>query len=121
MKGIKKMAKVKCENVVIKSVSSADTIMRVAKDRGINPQEVFVRIVFEHEGEEYKASNKLRFIGKTDYEELVKAATEGTAMCITVDTENEYFYIEHNTTVDQLFATPVERTSGLADLAKLLA
>lgn len=113
--------KVTCNNVKIKSVSSPSTIAVVAKDRGINPKEVFVRIVFEHEGEEYKASNKLRFLGKSGYEELISAVKEEKPMNITVDTENEYFYIEYGTTVDELFATPIERNSGFADLTKLLA
>ena len=112
--------KVTCKNVIVKSVSSPDTISLVAKERGINPQEVFVRIVFEHEGAEYKASNKLRFLTKAGYEELLTKSNAGTAMDITVDTESGFFYIEYGTTVDDLFATPVEKASSTTDLVKLL-
>jgi hypothetical protein len=112
--------KVTCKNVVIKSVSSPDTIKLVAAEREINPQEVFVRIVFEHEGAEYKASNKLRFLTKAGYESLLKSCKDKTPVDLTVDVEAGFFYIEYGTTVDDLFATPVEKFSGTTDLVKLL-
>lgn len=113
-------SKVLCKNVIVKGVSSPDTISIVAQDRGINPQEVFVRIVFEHEGKEYKASNKLRFLGKAGYEKLRDSAANAKPIDLTVDTEAGYFYIEYGTTVDDLFKTPVSRDTGVADLVSLL-
>jgi hypothetical protein len=112
--------KVFCKDVTVKSVSSPDTIKLVADERGINPQEVFVRIVFEHEGAEYKASNKLRFLTKAGYEKLIDSVKNGTKVDLTVDTEAGFFYIEYGTTVDDLFSTPVSKESSLTDLSKLL-
>lgn len=108
------MANVRIEEAIVKGVSSPDTIKRIAKENGLNPQEVFVRLVFVYEGVEYTASNKLRFIGKEDYERLLKAKDSGEVVDITVDTEKEFFYINNGTTVDDLFSVELpkrERTS----------
>ena len=114
------MANVRIEKAIVKGVSSPDTIQRIAKERGLNAQEVFVRLTFEVEGEEFTASNKLRFLGKEDYNRLMKAKESGEAVDITVDTEKEFFYMNNGTTVDDLFSTklePKERKS-LARLIK---
>lgn len=114
------MANVRIEEAIVKGVSSPDTIKRIAKENGLNPQEVFVRLVFEYEGVDYTVSNKLRFIGKEDYERLLKAKDSGEAVDITVDTEKEFFYMNNGTTVDDLFSEELpkrERTS-LASLIK---
>ena len=107
------------EKVVIKQVSSPSTIARVAADRGINPQEVFVRIVFEYKGKQFGASNKLRFLTKTGYEELVEAQKNGTEMKISVNPESGFFYIEKDVTVEDLFKDPVQRTGAVYDLSTL--
>jgi hypothetical protein len=120
IKGDLKMANVRIEEAIVKGVSSPDTIKRIAKENGLNPQEVFVRLVFVYEGVEYTASNKLRFIGKEDYERLLKAKDSGEVVDITVDTEKEFFYMNNGTTVDDLFSEELpkrERTS-LATLIK---
>jgi hypothetical protein len=112
--------KVTCKNVVIKSVSGPHTIASIAKERGINPQEVFVRIRFEHEGKEYNASNKLKFLTKDGYNTLLENAKSGKTIDLIVDTEKEFFYIDDGTTVDSLFATPVVKPEYKNDLKSLL-
>jgi hypothetical protein len=97
------MANVRIENAVVKGVSSPETINRIATERKLNPQEVFVRLTFETNGVEYVASNKLRFLGEKDYTELLKLKETNGTVDITVDTENEFFYINHNVAVADLF------------------
>lgn len=114
------MATIRIEKALVKGVSSPDTIKRIAEDKSLNPQEVFVRLTFEVNGEEYTASNKLRFLGKKGYEQLVKAKDNNETVDITVDVEKEFFYMNSNTSVDDLFKTELpkrERTS-LLNLAK---
>lgn len=114
------MANVRIEKAIVKGVSSPDTIQRIAKEKGLNAQEVFVRLTFEVDGEEFTASNKLRFLGKEDYNKLMKAKETGSTVDITVDTEKEFFYMNSGTTVEDLFSVaiqPRERKS-LASLIK---
>lgn len=96
------------EEAIIKQVSSPATIQRVALDKGINPQEVFVRVIFETDGVEFGVSNKLRFLTKQGYVELIEAQKNKTPMRLAVDTVSEFFYIEKDISVDELFkeATP---------------
>ena len=97
------------KDTIIKQVSTPSTIQRVAIDKGINPQEVYVRVTFEYGGKEFGVSNKLRFLTKAGYEELIKAKENKTAMTLAVDTESGFFYIEKDIKVDDLFKTPVEK------------
>ena len=97
------------KDTIIKQVSTPSTIQRVAVDKGINPQEVYVRVTFEYGGKEFGVSNKLRFLTKAGYEELIKAKENKTAMTLAVDTESGFFYIEKDIKVDDLFKTPVEK------------
>lgn len=115
--------KVTVDGAIIKSVSSPSTIQRVAQDKGLNPQEVFVRIVFEYKGNEYSASNKLRFLTKAGYQELLDAKENATPMKLTVGTDSEFFYIEHDVSVDDLFAEELPKTTPAtrASLASLIA
>lgn len=103
-------------------VTSPSTIQLVAQERNINPQEVFVRVVFEHEGKQYRVSNKLRILGKTGYTELLKAKQDGTTMKLTVGLESEFFYIERNVQIDDLFTEAVqpEKKSPFAGLKELI-
>lgn len=110
------------EGCVIKQVSSPSTIQRVAIDKGINPQEVFVRVVFTHNGQDFLVANKLRFLTKAGYNELIEAQKNKTAMKLAVNTESGFFYIEKDVNVDDLFKDAVKpsTTSKLTDLAKLI-
>lgn len=97
------------KDTIIKQVSTPSTIQRIAIDKGINPQEVYVRVTFEYGGKEFGVSNKLRFLTKAGYEELIKAKENKTAMTLAVDTESGFFYIEKDIKIDDLFKTPVEK------------
>jgi glutamine phosphoribosylpyrophosphate amidotransferase len=142
MKGFQKMAQTKIKNQVevvaeatkkernivivddciIKQVSSPSTIQRVAVDKGVNPQEVYVRVTFEYSGKEFGVSNKLRFLTKAGYEELIKAQKDKTSMKLAVDTESGFFYIEKDVSVDDLFKEAVTKTADTrANLSALLA
>lgn len=120
----KEPVKVTIDQAVIKSVSSPSTIQSVAQDKGINPQEVFVRVTFEYKGTEVKVSNKLRFLTKAGYLELIEAQKTKKPMKLVVDTANEFFYIEHDVSVDDLFkedvAKPVDNKANLMKLAALV-
>jgi hypothetical protein len=110
------------EGCVIKQVSSPATIQRVAVDKGINPQEVFVRVVFTHNGQDFLVANKLRFLTKAGYNELLEAQKNKTALKLAVNTESGFFYIEKDVNVDDLFKDAVKPSaaSKLTDLAKLI-
>ena len=120
----KEPVKVTVDQAVIKSVSSPSTIQSIAQDKGINPQEVFVRVTFEYKGTEVKVSNKLRFLTKAGYLELIEAQKTQKPMKLVVDTANEFFYIEHDVSVDDLFkeevAKPVDNKANLMKLAALV-
>lgn len=120
----KEPVKIVVDGAVIKSVSSPSSIQSVAKDRGINPQEVFVRVTFDYKGTEVKVSNKLRFLTKAGYMELLEAQKNQTPMKLVVDTANEFFYIEHDVSVDDLFkeevAKSVDNKANLMKLASLV-
>ena len=103
------MANVRIEKAIVKGVSSPDTIQRIAEDKKLNPQEVFVRLTFEYGGEEYVVSNKLRFLGKENYNKLIQAKDSGETVDITVDVEKEFFYMNSNTTVEDLFKTELPK------------
>ena len=82
----KEPVKVTVDQAIIKSVSSPSAIQSVAQDKGINPQEVFVRVTFEYKGTEVKVSNKLRFLTKAGYLELIEAQKTKKPMKLVVDT-----------------------------------
>lgn len=110
---------IEVNGAIIKSVSSPNTLMRVARDKDLNPQEVFVRITFEVEGKEYSASNKLKYLTRAGYQSLLDAKASGTPMDLAIDVEGEYFYINTHTSIDDLFAkevAPVQRKYSLTDL-----
>ena len=112
--------KVTCENVIVKSVSSPTTIQRVALDRNINPQEVFVRVTFEYKGEQFTVSNKLRILTNAGYEELLKAVETKEPMKFTVDIDNGFFYVEKDVSIDSLFAQEVEKKDTRKPLSALI-
>jgi hypothetical protein len=112
--------KVTCDGVIVKSVSTPSTIQRVALDKGINPQEVFVRVTFEYKGEQFTASNKLRFLTKAGYEELLNAVTTGEKMKFVVDIDNGFFYVEKDVPIDSLFEQEVEKKDTRKPLSALL-
>ena len=114
------VTKVTVEGAKVINVTSPSTIDRIAKDKQINPQEVFVRCTFEYKGNQFTASNKLRFLTKAGYLELLEAQEKGTEMKFVVDIEKEFFYIEHDVAVDSLFETPVTSKDERVSLSALL-
>lgn len=119
-KTFKEGRKVTCDGVIVKNVSSPSSIQRVALDKGINPQEVFVRVTFEFKGQQFTASNKLRFLTKAGYEELLKAVETKEAMKFVVDIDNGFFYVEKDVSIDSLFAQEVEKKDERKPLSALL-
>jgi hypothetical protein len=120
VKTFKEGRKVTCDGVIVKNVSSPSSIQRVALDKGINPQEVFVRVTFEFKGQQFTASNKLRFLTKAGYEELLNAVKTGEAMKFVVDIDNGFFYVEKDVSIDSLFAQDVEKKDERKPLSALL-
>lgn len=103
---------VSLKGVKIITVTGANRIAAIAAERGINAQEVFVRVTFEYEGKQYSSSNKLRFFGKENYEKLLKVRDDESLVNITV-TKNEqgtlmYLDPDKDVSVKELFDTPVE-------------
>lgn len=119
-KTFKEGRKVTCDGVIVKNVSSPSSIQRVALDKGINPQEVFVRVTFEFKGQQFTASNKLRFLTKAGYEELLNAVKTGETMKFVVDIDNGFFYVEKDVSIDSLFAQEVEKKDERKPLSALL-
>lgn len=115
---IKEKDMVIVKEAIIKSVSTPSTIQRVAVDKGVNPQEVFVRVSFEYNGQLFQVSNKLKFLTKAGYNELVEAQKDAKPIQLAVDRNSGFFYIEKDVSVDDLFKTPVVNTNR-ADLSKL--
>ena len=113
-------SKVTVNDAVVISVTSPSSIERIAKDKNLNPQEVFVRCTFEYAGRQFTASNKLRFLTKVGYKELLDAKENKTPMKFVVDVEKGFFYIEHDVSIDSLFEAPVEVESKTASLTDLL-
>lgn len=109
------------DGAIIKQVSSPATLQRVAIDKGINPQEVFVRVTFEYRSVDIEVSNKLRFLTKAGYLELIEAQKAQKPMKLAVDVNSGFFYIEKDVSVDDLFKDAVTRSeTNRANLAKLL-
>lgn len=108
------------DEAIIKQVSSPYTIQRIAIDRAISPQEVYVRVTFEHKGDEFAVSNKLKFLTKAGYEELLKAKNEKTPLRLVVDTESGFFYVKKDVNIDDLFkeevTKPADNRKNLAEL-----
>ena len=67
------------------------------------------------------SSNKLRFLGKEGYESLRESKTNQTPIKIAVamNDKGSFFYLVNDATVDQLFATPLEREDTRIDISDL--
>ena len=109
------------KNVVLKSISTPTMILRVAQDKAINPQEVFVRVTFEYGGKDVVVSNKLRYLTKTGYVELTNAVDNKTPVTLEVDTMSGFFHVVKDVKVDDLFKDSVEKVDvSKFNLAALL-
>lgn len=112
---------VEVKDVIVKSVTGTGSIARIAKEKGLNPQEVFVRINFEYKGKTFTVSNKLRFLGKEGYQMLTDAKEKSTPINISVETESGFFYIENTVALDDLFKEPVTTTDTRENIKSLSA
>lgn len=115
------------KNVKVVGVSNPGTILTIAKDRNLDPQEVFVRIVIEDEkGNRAKVSQKLRILGRSGYEKLVKAYNDKNFINLTI-TDSGYVYTTEKASIDDLFSNSTRESSveerinlNEKDLSKLL-
>lgn len=100
---IKESEWITVKDCIIKSITSKESIADIAAQKGINAGEVFVRITFEYKGAEYKASQKLRILGKDGYLKLSNLAKEESGK-IDLDVSNtEFFRIHKEVSLDDLF------------------
>ena len=108
------------ENVKIISVTTPATGVQVAKAKGISKNDVFVRVVFEYEGNNYQASQKVQYLPKSDYEELLNAVSSGETMSLTVNLEKKFFNVYRSATLDEVYqdkeTTPKFVTKELSNL-----
>lgn len=109
------------KGIKVVGVTSPSNIARIAKEQGLNPQEVYVRMIYNYEGIEYQASQKLHILGQSNYEKLRDLAGKEDTIDITLNVGKNskgeisaFFYVEDNTTVEDLFATPLEKTQRKA-------
>jgi hypothetical protein len=101
--------------VKILNVTNPENIIRRANQLGIDPSEVFVRVTVSDGEDNIVLSNKLKFIGEKDYQELIDAKDTGKELLIhvtTYESSNEsrdgqpdaFFYVVHSMTAKDLFA-----------------
>lgn len=109
--------------VTITSVTSPASIKAIARDHGLNPQEVFVRVGFMYDNEEYSSSNKLRFLGQESYERLLAAKQSGEQISVTVTANDKgsLIYVNNNEHVEiaDLFSEPVVKVDNRKNIEDL--
>lgn len=113
-----KQESISLKGVKILGVSSPATIKSIADEKGLNPQEVFVRVTFESGGKEYTASNKLRFFKQKGYDKLLEAKKSGSPVDVAV-TETGFIYLEDNVKIEDLFKEPVDTVDSRSSLETL--
>ena len=118
--------RIQVQGVKIVGVTSPANIARIAKERNLNPQEVFVRVTFEHDGEQYTASNKLYILGKANYQKLLNIMGTGETINVELsisktDPNNAFIYIEEDSVdIESLFTEEVKKTDSRKSLGDLL-
>lgn len=129
--------RIEVNGVKIIKVSSPEAIASIAEEKGLNPQEVFVRVTFARTDAEgnpekdsegniiaYKAANKLKFFKKEGYEKLLAAQRDGTLVDIVLSKSAEsneiFMYLAHEkVAVDSLFSIPVKAADNRRNLEDL--
>lgn len=110
-------------SVLVTSVTSPASIQAIAKDHGLNPQEVFVRVGFKVGDNEYSSSNKLRFFGKEGYEKLLaaKGSKEPVSVTITANEKGTLLYLnsDEHVEIDDLFSIPVKKVDNRKNIEDL--
>ena len=107
--------------VKILGVTAPATVCSIAKREGLATEEVFVRVVFEHLGKEYEASQKLKYLPKSDYQDLLASAEKQETMTLSINIEKKFFNVYRQCSLDDLYNTvsnkPAKTTrSELTDL-----
>ena len=90
-------------------VSSPATIMQIATSRGIQPQDVFVRVRVVYDGKEFSVSNKLRYLGQVGYEKLQNLMKSGEGVNLRVDLNSSFFHFDEEVSVADLFKSTGEK------------
>lgn len=127
----KKFTEAEVKEVKIVGISSPSRIKAIANERGLNPQEVYVRLIYAKDGVEYTASQQLRILGKEAYKKLRDLAGTDELVNLSLNIGKDkngepsaFFYLEDSTTEDDLFseALPVQvkRTAAPADILAML-
>lgn len=109
---------------IITSVTSPASIKAIADDHGLNPQEVFVRVGFKIDEDEFVSSNKLRFFKQEGYEKLLAAKASGEPVSLTITANDKgtllYLNSDEHVEVADLFSTPVTKTDTRKDIIDTL-
>lgn len=115
---MKNYKEVDVKGVQIIGVSSPKTILSIANEKGINPQEVYVRLIYKLGKEEYTASQKLNILGKEDYDKLRSLVGTDEKINLNLTTYEDkdgeiraFFNLEDKTSSDELFKTPIEKST----------
>lgn len=126
VKEVKEVKAVESEWKTIKdcqiiSVTSKESIADLAIANKIDPTEVFVRITFKYKDVEYKASQKLRILGKDNYQKLLDL--KESKKNVDLDVSNtEFFRIHREVNLDDLFKnTSSTRKDSRNSVNKLFA
>lgn len=98
------------EGCKVIGVSSPNTIMQIAADRKIAPQDVFVRVRVAYKDKEFSVSNKLRYLGQSGYEKLQKLTTSGEGVDLSVDLNSGFFRFDEHVEVEDLFKTEAPKS-----------
>lgn len=111
------------KGVKVIGVTSPNRIAQIAEERSINPQEVFVRVVFEYQGSQYQASNQLRFFGEKGYNKLLESRDNETLVNVTITADDKgtlmYLDSDKDVSVSDLFKTPTATVAARKDLLSL--
>jgi len=114
----KKFIEVEVKGVKVIGVSSPARIKAIADERGLNPQEVYVRLIYSQNGEECTASQQLGILGKENYKKLRDLVGTDTLIDLSLNIGtnkktgeyNAFFYLESGIKEDDLFSEPLPTT-----------
>ena len=116
---VKNYKEANVKGVKIIGISSPKTIISIANERGINPLEVYVRLIYKKGKEECTASQKLDILGQADYDKLRAMAGKDETIDLNLTTYEDkdgeiraFFSLEDNTSSDELFSTPLAKSNS---------
>lgn len=110
----------KTMNVLIKGVTHPGSVRKIANDRGLSVEDVFVRVIFEYNGEDYSASQKVKYLSSKDYARLLKAEENNETLTLDINLEKGFFNIHvDEVSVDELYKA-TSRTTNVKSLTDLI-